>query len=985
MTNQNYHINPYTIGNPIRYSEKFFGRESLFGFIEDNLNQNIQFILLHGQRRIGKSSVLQQSNSRIAPDNFVFVLFDLQGYSKSSLSEILYELAEEIASQLELDSDIVIPPSCEELTNNLDIFSDDFLIKIFQELDDRNLVLLLDEFDVAGNTINKIENHGTGFFKYLKSLLNKQNKLFIIPVIGRKLDDLHNLHQLFKDAPFQEVSLLDITSTKRLIINPAKGVLEYEKNAIEAICELSSGHPYFTQTICFNLFVQAEFEREWTVTREHVSNIVDRTIESAAGGLAWFWDGLYIPEQVVFSAVAEAQQIALEQNNLYIEHPLKLLKKFGVIQTEELIQAVKRLTENKFLDKAGCRVRIELVRRWLVEERPVKETIWRLEKIEAEKINQLLEEAKKLHQEGNTQEIINCYEQILRINPNHFSTLDVLAERYLEIGNFDKALELYQRAYQVDPVHHKEGFLIALENYGKSLIKQQEYIKAEIQFNRVLEIEPNRESAKKQLAKIKDETVKHKSTSPDMVEKNAGKVSENSKAPNRQRTVLSAIAAGIIALVGGISVHRFLAPCPEGQQKFNGSCLSNISRGDRTFFPTTHNRFRNLGIEAFKKGNYSQAVNLFGQGVKNNRNDPEVLIYYNNAKARQEGNPFTLAVAVPVNHKKDESKEILRGVAQAQEEFNANRGSRLLEIAIADDSNKPDKAGQIAQQLVRDKSILGVIGHYSSESTEAALNVYKIASMPVISPSSTATYLSGDVFFRTVPSDAVSGETLAKYAKNSLFNKVVIFYNRHSPYSNSLREEFKRNFLNFQGQILSEINFTDPTLNIKQKLQDSASQQVQAVMLFPDVKQKHAHIALNIAKVNAENNLGLNLLGGDTLYSSDVLKDGGNAIEGLVIAVPWFREAPLAKDFSQTANKQWGGGVSWVTATSYDATQAFIKSLALNSTRNSILQELRGISLSEKQTSGDVLKFTNGERQSKAILVKVEQNQFKCLQKNCSQ
>ena len=144
MTNQNSHINPYTIGNPIRYSEKFFGRESLFGFIEDNLKQNIQFILLHGQRRIGKSSVLQQSNSKIAPDNFVFVLFDLQGYSKSSLSEILYELAEEIASQLELDSDIVIPPSYEELTNNLDIFYDNFLMKIFEELDDKNLVLLLD-------------------------------------------------------------------------------------------------------------------------------------------------------------------------------------------------------------------------------------------------------------------------------------------------------------------------------------------------------------------------------------------------------------------------------------------------------------------------------------------------------------------------------------------------------------------------------------------------------------------------------------------------------------------------------------------------------------------------------------------------------------------------------------------------------------------------------------------------------------------------
>jgi ABC-type branched-subunit amino acid transport system substrate-binding protein len=52
--------------------------------------------------------------------------------------------------------------------------------------------------------------------------------------------------------------------------------------------------------------------------------------------------------------------------------------------------------------------------------------------------------------------------------------------------------------------------------------------------------------------------------------------------------------------------------------------------------------------------------------------------------------------------------------------------------------------------------------------------------------------------------------------------------------------------------------------------------------------------------------------------------------------VPWFREAPQAKDFSQAAKQQWGGVISWRTATSY-ATQALIEYLSSRSSRAGIL------------------------------------------------
>ncbi|NMG22934.1 ABC transporter substrate-binding protein [Brasilonema bromeliae] len=73
------------------------------------------------------------------------------------------------------------------------------------------------------------------------------------------------------------------------------------------------------------------------------------------------------------------------------------------------------------------------------------------------------------------------------------------------------------------------------------------------------------------------------------------------------------------------------------------------------------------------------------------------------------------------------------------------------------------------------------------------------------------------------------------------------------------------------------------------------------------------------------------------------MKEGGNAIEGLIVSVPWFREAPQSKNFAQKAAQQWGGKISWRTATSYDATQALIQALSSKArSRNSFAKIAKG-------------------------------------------
>jgi AAA+ ATPase superfamily predicted ATPase len=55
-------LNPYIAGAPVLESSMFFGREDVFGWIERSLSGKYvdHILVIHGQRRVGKTSVLKQ-------------------------------------------------------------------------------------------------------------------------------------------------------------------------------------------------------------------------------------------------------------------------------------------------------------------------------------------------------------------------------------------------------------------------------------------------------------------------------------------------------------------------------------------------------------------------------------------------------------------------------------------------------------------------------------------------------------------------------------------------------------------------------------------------------------------------------------------------------------------------------------------------------------------------------------------------------------
>ena len=422
---------------------------------------------------------------------------------------------------------------------------------------------------------------------------------------------------------------------------------------------------------------------------------------------------------------------------------------------------------------------------------------------------------------------------------------------------------------------------------------------------------------------------------------------------------------------------------------------TSFSEGERTLFKGIENSNRDRGIIAFKDTKYSDAMTYFDKAVEANPKDPEVQIYANNAKAlfkneesgdNKKDKLVTLAVVLPLDSKDEIAAEILRGVAQAQTSFNKTPKSRFLKIVIAKDDNDPDRAKKVARKLIENPNIIGVIGHNTSKTTASALPEYQKAGIAIISPTSTSTSLKSNVFFITVPNDEKTAKKLALYAIENNYKQVGIANNPNSLYSKSITQEFKRFFedKNQGGSVIGDpINLSYSALDASGVVAKMYDNQVKAFVLLPDTETISVvnEIASAQKRLSQHGTKKLPLLGADALYNPKIF-EAGDAVEGLVLAVPWFAEEPNSKNFAKEAEKRWKERVSWRTAASYDATQAFIKALPLDDkpTRQNVLANLQSPKFVQNETSGNPLRFQDGERlEQKPVLVNVVKGKFELV------
>lgn len=429
------------------------------------------------------------------------------------------------------------------------------------------------------------------------------------------------------------------------------------------------------------------------------------------------------------------------------------------------------------------------------------------------------------------------------------------------------------------------------------------------------------------------------------------------------KELMKALSVGLLGIViGGTVVYFMFLPSPVT------SCTSkqyvsndNISLGDKILVKEDRNPSKEAGVKSLADGYCTDAIQKFNDSLKINRNDPETLIYLNNAKARLRAARLKIGVSVPIGSNSNVAKEILRGVAQAQDEENHDNGinGKLLEVEIANDNNLYTLAQNVATQFVDDSSLLAVVGHNASEASLSAAPVYQANGLVMISPTSFALDPKdiGNYIFRIVPSSDVLALTLFNYisSKNPKANIAICFDSKSSE-AGSFKIAFEEAIKNAGRKVnLISCDFSAPTFNPSLIISQAINNGADSLLLFPHVDRIDK--ALDLVHANQVSKRPLDLFGNSTLYTYQTLKDGKANVNGMILVVTWF---PSDKLFRTNPERIWGGRVTWRTAMAYKATQEIITGLKQSSTREGLQQFL------QRQDLG------NGSN-SKPILVKVSQ------------
>ncbi|MGM1060836.1 ABC transporter substrate-binding protein [Saccharothrix sp. Mg75] len=127
-----------------------------------------------------------------------------------------------------------------------------------------------------------------------------------------------------------------------------------------------------------------------------------------------------------------------------------------------------------------------------------------------------------------------------------------------------------------------------------------------------------------------------------------------------------------------------------------------------------------------------------------------------------------------------------------------------VELTVHDDADRPERAREIAEGIVREGRVHYVVGHGVSETALAASPVYRAAGVPAITPTASSSRVTdeSDWYFRSTYGDRTQGDFLAGYAAEVLGAREVAVVHDEDESGRSANAAFADSFGRF-GSVTS--------------------------------------------------------------------------------------------------------------------------------------------------------------------------------------
>jgi len=438
----------------------------------------------------------------------------------------------------------------------------------------------------------------------------------------------------------------------------------------------------------------------------------------------------------------------------------------------------------------------------------------------------------------------------------------------------------------------------------------------------------------------------------------------------------------------------------------------SISCGEEILNPNSYDIYRQNAAKEFAQTRYQKALPQFEKSWEISR-DAETLIYMNNTVLQVlDADYYTIVVAVPLsfqgikatNYKLAE--DFLRGVALAQTEINLSLldsyheigyilpGQNFLErkkitngkkfkglrIIIVDDQNNPEHTSEVAEQIAHKPEILGVLGHYASNISLAAVDQYKKKDLNQVSFGTTTIDLTDNPranYFRVVYTNKEEADAMVD-AINKLDEpneKIAVFYNPGSQYSADFWGEIQKAINKHNKEVSTQnkiaiieknFNLVDKYFNTNLAYAEAKRLGANIFLLLPDGQTSDA-LAHAIEIIDKDNG-NTPIFGGNPLMNEIVEQINTPKIPNVTAITLWhYLDNPkyeLTKNFIEDNQRLWGTKVvNPGTATAYDATLAFIEAIKQqkNPARKGTLEKLSDSNFSVQGVTGEI-KFNTAEK-----------------------
>lgn len=312
---------------------------------------------------------------------------------------------------------------------------------------------------------------------------------------------------------------------------------------------------------------------------------------------------------------------------------------------------------------------------------------------------------------------------------------------------------------------------------------------------------------------------------------------------------------------------------------------------------------------------------------------------------------------------------IRQGLELARDEINA-KGKIKVELVIEDSKGDKNEAINAVNKLIHKDNVLSVMGPALSGEMFAVGPIANQAGVPIMGTSTTAEGITeiGEYVFRNSVPESLAIPQAVKQAKEKYgIKRVAIMYANNNDFSVSGFKTFEQTLKASGIEIVTIETFADKDTDFSAQLTKFATLKPDAVM----VAGLYQEAALILKKARE---LGINVpfVGNNGFNSPQLIKSGGAAAEGAIVASPWFpgKNDDKVKNFVAAYKNKYGKEPDQFAAQAYDA--LFIMAEAIEksgstSDRAKVKDNLKTL----KDFSGVTGKFAFDEKRNPAMEVNV--------------